>query len=345
MKYPHSRPTVGRSELRTMQSILASKNLAMGPQTEKLERYASKALKNRYTVAVSSGTAALHLALIGMGIGAGDEVLMPSFVCTALANASLLAGARLRLADVDPFTGNLTAATVERALTRRTRAIIVPHMFGQPANIQEIAKLGIPIIEDCAQCLGTTWRGVPVGTLSKVSVFSFYATKVLCGGEGGLVSTQTGKTAERIRDLRSYDNRSNFQIRYNYKISDLHAGLALVQWKQLAKFIAKRRLLAENYVRRLAPILEVPPKIVEAPTIYFRFIVRHSRAQTIIERLNKAGIGAARPVFKPLHRYFGTDGDFSGTNEAFLKMISLPIYPSMSVTAVAKICRKIEEIL
>lgn len=281
-------------------------------------------------VAVSSGTAALHLALVALGIGPGDEVILPSYLCAGPLHAIQHTGASPHLADCDPTTFNLDLTHVKRILTRKSKAILVPHLFGLPADLTELASLGVPIIEDCAQALGATYQGRPVGGIGTLSICSFYATKVITTGEGGMLLSRDARLLRQAQDLRDYDQRRTFRTRFNYKMTDLQAALGLSQLQRLPDFLAKRRALAERYSRGLQGLPLVGPVIPADRThIFYRYVVRVTGGlRSVLTLLEQAGICARRPVFRPLHRYLRLAG-FPGTDEAWRTALSLPIYPML----------------
>jgi dTDP-4-amino-4,6-dideoxygalactose transaminase len=293
-----------------------------------------------HAAAVSSGTAALHLALLGLGVGPGDEVILPSLVCSAPLHAVLAAGATPRLVDCDPATANLDAAYARRAVGRRTKAIIVPHAFGLPADLGDLCALGPPVIEDCAQALGATYGGRPAGSIGDVCVLSFYATKLLATGEGGMVLSHRRRLVDRVRDLRSYDERSAFRPRFNYKMTDLAAALGLCQLDRLEALLARRRALAAAYDRALAGTpLGLPPRPADRTHAFHRYVVRRARgARPILAALGARGIAARRPIFRPLHAELNLRG-FPGAAAAWRAMVSLPIYPTLTRRAAARVAR------
>lgn len=281
-------------------------------------------------VAVSSGTAALHLALVALGIGPGDDVILPSYLCAGPLHAIEHAGATPRLVDCDPTTYNLDPTHVKRSLTRKTKALIVPHLFGLPADLAELTRLGLPVIEDCAQALGATYRGKPVGAIGELTICSFYATKVITTGEGGMLLTRDARLLRRAQDLREYDKRRTFRTRFNYKMTDFQAALGLSQLRQLPDFLAMRRALAERYHQELNGLPLAGPVVpADRDHIFYRYVVRVNRGlETVLTRLEQEGVSARRPVFYPLHRYLKLAG-FPGTEEAWRTALSLPIYPSL----------------
>ena len=341
---PHSRPTLGPAEARALARVVRSGQLAQGPLVERFEQAMGRRLALRHAGAVSSGTAGLHLALLALDVGPGDDVLLPSLVCSAPLHAILAAGARPRLVDCDPATANMDPAAARRALGRRAKAIIVPHAFGLPAELAELCALGPPVIEDCAQALGAAYRGRPVGSFGDVCVLSFYATKVLATGEGGMVLSGRRRLVDRVRDLRSYDERETFRPRFNYKMTDMAAALGLCQLGRLGEFLARRQALAAAYDRGLSGTpLRLPPRPPDRTHMFHRYVVQAGPAAgPLLAALGARGIAARRPVFRPLHAYLELPG-FPGAAEAWRAMVSLPIYPSLSRAQVNRVARAVRE--
>lgn len=326
---PHSRPFLGRAEQRAVSRVIASGLLAEGAEVEAFERDVAAVLGRKYAAAVQSGTAALYLALKAIGVERGDRVAMPSYVCPSLLHAAHMIGARPLLVDVDPDTYNLDPEDLRRRLRARTRAVIVPHMFGLPAELEEILANGVPIIEDCAMSLGARYRGKPVGSCGILSVVSFYATKMIATGEGGMVLGDRADLLTDIRDLRSYDARSRHRPRFNYKMTELQAALGRVQLHRLTNFIRCRSRLASRYLRALAGgPWKLPVK--RADHVYYRFVLQLPRGtRRFLSRLSAAGVEARRPVLKPLHRFLGLEG-FPGSDAAHQKAVSIPLYPALA---------------
>lgn len=332
---PHSRPTIGHEEIKNVEKVLLSRHIACGNMVERFENNMARYIGVKGGVAVSSGTAALHLALLSLGISDGDEVIIPSYVCLALLNAITYCGARPVIVDIVPETLNISFPDTSRALSKRTKAIIVPYIFGCPANIDEFFSLGIPVIEDCAQAIGATYKGKRLGGFGMLGIFSFYATKVITTGEGGMVISNDLRLLHKVRDLREYDKKRQFRLRYNYKMTDIQAAIGITQLKKLPRFLKKRRAIAKIYRDSLKdiPVFTQP----EDGHIFYRFIIMSKKkAENIIAEFKKNGIEAKKPVFMPIHRYLGLDG-FNNTEEAMSRAISIPIYPSLSDREVSKI--------
>ena len=246
---PHSKPTLGKEEAAAAAEVVRSGYLAEGQRTVALETTLAETIGVKHAAAVNSGSSALHLALLALDVAEGDEVVVPSYVCTAVLNAVNYVGATPVLADVDDSL-NLCPHDAKRRLSRKTKAVIVPHLLGNPAAIDELAELGPPIIEDCAQAIGATVPGGPpaqAGARGVLSVFSFYATKVLAAGECGAVASNSARLIGKVVDLKDYDERRSYRVRYNYKCNDLAAALALCQLRKLPRFLTRRRAIARQY--------------------------------------------------------------------------------------------------
>ena len=342
---PHSRPTIDQGEIDVAVAVLQSGRLAQGERVLEFEKELASLIGVGAAVAVSSGTAALHLSLLALEIGEGDEVVIPSFVCPALLNAIRYVCAVPVLADIDPETFNIDVRDLKQRVTRKTKAVIVPHMFGLPAEIREIVALGIPVIEDCAQALGSRYEGAPTGSFGVLSFFSFYATKVICTGEGGMVAANDLQLLEKIRDLRDYDEKEDDRLRYNYKLTDLQAALGLTQLRKLPVLIGRRQAVARQYDEflreRLLPVPACPP---DRDHIYYRYVIRTKHAAELLAAGGEAGIAYRRPVFKPLHHYLGMAG-YPQTEAAFLDTVSLPIYPSLRDEEIEAILQPVQSCL
>jgi dTDP-4-amino-4,6-dideoxygalactose transaminase len=257
-----------------------------------------------------------------------------------LLNAVNFVGAAPVLAEIDPETYNLDPEDVKKRLTDRTKAIIVPHIFGLSADLDDLLALNVPVIEDCAQAVGSTYRRQYVGTFGEASIFSFYATKVMTTGEGGMVVSNSKGLIDRIKDLREYDNRDDYKIRYNYKMTDIQAAIGLAQLDRIEMFIERRREIAKSYNEAFDPLgLQLPPQ--DSSHIYYRYVIGVGvNADPLIQTFRKQGIGCARPVYLPLHRYLNLGG-YSRTEKAWEQTVSIPIYPSLTKENTDRVIKKI----
>jgi len=347
---PHSKPFIDEKEVSAASKVVRSGMLSQGKEVSALEIELAAKTGHLYGVAVNSGTTALYVALQSLGITNKDSVIIPTWSCTAPLNAVSHTGAKPLLADVSLTSHNLTVETVRPVIRRNTKAIISPHLFGIPAPNDELKSLGIPIIEDCAQCIGAQINGKKTGSLTDIATFSFYTTKLIGAGEGGLVTTSDKKIYKTIMGLREYDNCRTFIPRFNYKLTDIQAAIARRQLRKLSFFIARRKKIAKEYDYSFSKIPSITlykepnPKTKRIP---FRYIIRVKRnTQKILKELQNRGISCARPVFKPLHRYFNQRTNaFPNAEQLFKDSLSLPLYPAMSDRDVSRVIKVVTEVL
>jgi len=343
----HSCPTIGPEEIAAVKKVLQSKHIAQGEKVLEFEDKFKHYIGTKYAMASNSGTSALHLALLALGIRKTDEIILPSYVCTAVLNAVNFTGAGFRLADIDILDYNIGFQAVKKALTRRTKAIIVPHMFGQAAKIDDFIKLGIPVIEDCALSVGGEYKNRKLGSFGTVSIFSFYATKIMTTAEGGMALTNDKRIADRISDLRDYDEKDNYITRFNYKMTDLSAAIGIEQLRKLEAFIERRRKIAGIYNRSFSKRgIYIPQARPGARHIYSRYVMRlkSNKQEKFLWRLKRVGIECKKPIFKPLHRYLGfKDADFPNTALAYNTAVSIPLYPSLQDREVREIINVVKE--
>ncbi len=342
---PHSKIALDDSDLDSVIRVLRSGKLTQGKAVSSLETKLASFIGVDQAVAVSSGTAALHLSLLALGTGTGDEVVVPSYVCTAVLNAISYVRAIPILVDVDPDTYNIKAENVKDVISDRTRAIIVPHMFGLPADVDSIVSLGVPVIEDCAHSVGAKFNEGYTGSFGLLSIFSFYATKMLGGGEGGMVLSSVPDLIEQVRDLRQYDESQAYKVRYNYKLTDIQAALVVNQLRKLRTFIKKRLKIAQTYNAGLEGVVaRIPTATDEKEHVYYRYVIPVDDPFEFIKQMGKKGIECRKPVFKPLHRYLRLSG-FPMTDYVWEKAVSIPIYPSLKVQEAYLVVDAIKKIL
>ena len=326
---PHSRPCLGAGEERAAVRALRGGMIGGGGELARFERAMERFLGGGRATAVQTGSAALHLALLSLGVRPGDRVVLPSYCCAAVLNAVRSCGAEPLLADADPLTANHDPLDVQRRLRARTRAVVVPHLFGRPAPVREIRRLGVPVVEDCAMSLGGEG-----GLLGDVSVFSFYATKMMATGQGGMVVTRDRGRASLVRDLVEYDNRDDYRVRYNYRMSGLVAAVGREQLRRVPEFVKRRRRIAEYYYGTLG--LGALP----AGHVFYRFAVRVRDVGRFVRFMAARGVECKRPVYRPLHRYFArAPGEFPGAEELDRSVVSAPIYPALRPGEVERVGR------
>ena len=253
---PHSRPTLDEADLQAVTEVLRSGFIAQGTRVAAFEEGMAGTVGVTGGVAVSSGTAALHLALLAFGVGEGDEVLLPTYACSALLHAVRAVRAVPRFVDSDPSSFNMDPAAAKKARSPLARVVIVVHSFGVPAELDPLRELGLPVIEASAQALGACYRGRRVGSIGEAAVLSFYATKLMTTGEGGMLLSNDERILSAARDLREYDQKDDDRPRFNYKMTDFQAALGLAQLAQLPRFLDRRQAIAARYSARLRSRLQ-----------------------------------------------------------------------------------------
>ena len=360
MNFPiyHNKPTIGREEVEAVAGSLENLELTGGSKVGEFET----AFSSRFvtpSVATSSGTSALHLALIALGITDKDEVILPSYTCLAVALPVLYQGALPVLADIGSDF-NISTSDIREKITYKTKAVIVPHMFGYPADLDEIRELcddkNIYLIEDCAQSIGAEYKGEKVGTLGDISIFSFYATKMISTIQGGMVCTNNSEWVRMIKDLRYHDQvRADEdldpRLKYSYSMSDVGAAMGLVQLKRLDEFIGRRRAIAKIYGEELDDSVMKPVESEHRKHVFSRFVVRtRGRSEEIIAGLKRSNITCAMMHNPPLHRRvlvkkFNQGCRFPGVDEAIASAVSLPIYPSLTDEETQFVADKFNKIL
>ena len=329
MIVPHSRPSIDQEDIEAVTQVLASGNIAQGKKVREFENELKRYVGTKYAIACSSGTAALHLALVGLGVKKGDEVIVPSYVCTSPYFATLYAAAKPRIVDIDRVNLNICAETVKGRLTRKVKSIIVPHMFGNSAELDKLLEFGIPLIEDCAQAVGAEYHDQKVGSFGSLSVFSFYATKMITTGEGGMILTNNKDFYASMIDTRDYDKKPLTPIKYNYKMTDFQATLGLSQLKKLQRFIRRRRQIASFYDEQFSGFNVISTRdVVHKKPVFYRYVVTVNRLNYIRKKAKKNGVICEKPVWKPLHRFFSSV-KCPNSDHAFKHILSVPIYPSL----------------
>jgi dTDP-4-amino-4,6-dideoxygalactose transaminase len=315
----------------------------LGPQVEAFEHELAAYLGVRHVVGVANGTDAITLALQALGVGPGDEVVVPAFTFYASAEAIPPTGAAPVFCDVDPLTGNATAETVRAALTPRTKAVIAVDLFGNPAPIPAIAALGVPVVEDAAQAAGARLHGHAAGSLGTLATFSFYPSKNLpCFGDGGAVATDDEALAEAVRMLRFHGSRDKVtfeRIGWNSRLDELQAAILRVLLPALDGWVAGRRAAAGHYeAAGLGELVELPVATDGAEPAWHIYVVRHPRATELETALNAAGIGAQGYYRTPLHRQracapWAADVELPATDALASTHLALPISPLLDRAA------------
>lgn len=341
---PHNKPTIGDEEIKSVVEALSNLELTVGTKIKEFESDFSRYI-GRPSIATSSGTSALHLALIALGISENDEVILPAYTCVTVPLPVLYQRAKPILADVnDDF--NISAEDIKNKITEKTRAVIVPHMFGYPAEMDEIRELctekDLYIIEDCCQSIGAEYKKNKVGSIGDISVFSFYATKVITSIQGGMVCSNNYEWNSTIEDLREPDQHRSMEeelddrLKYRYTMSDVEAAVGIVQLKKLNDFINQRRKISSMYRSMLADIVKSPIENPGKKHIYSRYVVKTPyKSSEVIEELKKHNIMCTIMHIPPLHKRsiikkYNSNQKFIKTDEIVNSSISLPMYASLS---------------
>lgn len=338
---PIAQPNIGEEERHAVDEVLRSGMLAQGNKVASFESKFSEYFSlDRPSVAVNSGTSALHLGLLAAGIGAGDEVIVPSFTFAATANAVALTGATPIFADISYCDFNIAPETITSVITERTRAIMPVHLYGHPAPMHEILKVAdahdLLVFEDAAQAHGASLNNVPVGSFGTFAAFSFYPTKNMTSGEGGMVVCAT---PELQRNVQLYRNQGMLQqyrnevIGFNNRMTDIHAAIGLVQLKKIGAWTKKRQEHAAFYNDHLEGV--VTPVVAEgAEHVYHQYTIRieddRDGFATALKNEFNVGSGLFYPV--PVHRLdaFQTEIDLPETERAARECLSLPVHPSVT---------------
>jgi perosamine synthetase len=369
IRIPLSSPDIGESEIAAVTAVLRTPRLSLGEKLLEFEDAFARFAGSAHAVALSSGTAALHLALLAAGLRPGDEVILPSFTFIAVANAVRFLGAIPVFADIDPQSLNLAPDAVAAAVTERTRALIAVHTFGIPAAMDELLDLArhrqLHVIEDACEAIGGEYHQRRLGSLGHAGVFGFYPNKQITTGEGGMLVTNDASIAARARMLRnqgrgtSGDWFGHQELGFNYRISELNCALGLVQLARLDEILAKRTAVAEMYNQRLRGIagLELPLAAIACGKIsWFVYVVRlpqslrGSGRDRVMASLAERGIASAR-YFAPIHRqpvYRDVPHrvmDLPVTDSVADRTLALPFFNQMSAEQVDEVCTALADAL
>jgi perosamine synthetase len=357
LEVPAGGPQLGEQERAAVERVLASGMLAQGPEVAAFEAEFAEHVGGRPCVAVNSGTSALLLALLAIGIGPGDEVVVPSFSFAATANAVALTGARPVFADIEPGHFCLDPDAVLAAITPRTAAVLPVHLYGHPAALDRITAIaaghGLAVVEDAAQAHLAALDGRPVGTFGAAAAFSFYPTKNMTAGEGGLVACADPEIARKIRLLRNQGMERRYQnevVGYNMRMTDLHASIGRVQLRRLPGWTADRRRNAEILGSALAEPaaatgLTLPRVATGARPVWHQYTIRAPRRDRLVARLAERGVRCGVYYPTPIHRLpaFGLDLELPHTARAAAEVLSLPVHPALTGEQLDHVIRAVTE--
>lgn len=353
-KIPMAKPQIGREEIRNVKRVLKSLSLAQGPEVKAFENEFSKIVGDRECVAVNSGTSALHLALIALGITSGDEVLLPSFTFAATANVVKLVNATPVFVDIDPKTYCIDPDHIENKITKNTRAIIVVHLYGLPANmlrIKEIAqKYSILLIEDASQAHKASINGKLVGTFGDAAAFSFYPTKNITSGEGGMIVLSDAKTTRTCKLLRNQGMEMRYQneiIGFNLRMTDIHAAIGRVQLRKIDQ-MNDLRISNASYLSSKLEVESIPVIPIGFKHVFHQYTIRIKQNRDIISsKLVENGIGNDIYYPIPVHRLssFNSSTYLPNTEEASNQVLSLPVHPGVSKKQLKRIVYNFNHII
>ncbi|MCX7839645.1 MAG: DegT/DnrJ/EryC1/StrS family aminotransferase [Anaerolineae bacterium] len=329
----------------------------LGPEVRAFEKEFAEYIGTRFAIGVGSGTEALHLALLALGIGAGDEVITVPNTAVATVAAIELTGARAVLCDVCPDSMLMDVASLERAITPRTRAIIPVHLFGQSCDLEPILEIArarkIFVLEDCAQAHGATYRGKRVGSWGDIAAFSFYPTKNLGAyGDGGAILTNDAQLAERVDLLRQYGWRERYVSEIkgtNSRLDELQAAILRVKLRHLDAWNAARRERAALYTELLRTVTP-PREMTYGQHVYHLYVVQTRNRQSLISNLQSRGIGTAIHYPLAIHQQAAyanlgyRDEDLPVASRLAREIVSLPLYPELSLDDVRAVAQAINEL-
>ncbi len=326
-------PDVGAEEAAAVAEVLETGQLTMGPKVPELEAGLARACETADAVAVSSGTAALHLGVLAMGIGPGDEVLVPAYTFPATANVVALAGATPVLVDVDPLTMNIDPERAHAAVTPRTKAALPVHLFGRPARLDELPDL--PLLEDAAGALGARRGGRACGGLGVAGCLSFHPRKIVTTGEGGAVTTNDPQIAASVRQLRHHGWASADDMPVpglNYRLADVLCAIGIPQLAKLEALLVARERIAAGYTERLRGLPVVIPEADEGDRHGWQaYVLQVDDRDRVLAGLRAQGIEAQIGTYAlPLLGAYCDQGEFPGARHAFERALALPFHSRLS---------------
>jgi perosamine synthetase len=342
---PIAKPLIGIEEEKKILEVLASGQLSQGPRVLEFEAGFAKLCGVEHAIATSSGTAALHIAVLAHGIGTGDEVITSPFSFIASANCALYVGARPVFVDIEPDFFTMDPLKIEACITEKTKAIIPVHLYGQACDMNPIVDIAqryqLTIIEDACQAHGAIYKGRSVGSFG-TACYSLYATKNITTVEGGMIVTNDPEVAEKARLIRNHGSPRLYEhvmLGYNMRMTDLTAAIGLVQLNKLKEWNSIRRTNASYLTSALSQINDiVPPKIrSEAEHVFHQYTIRTSDRDHSVQRLRERGIGVnvyyPTPIHKqPLYQQLGYTDHLPVAEAASREVLSLPVHPALSRT-------------
>ncbi|MEN6291420.1 MAG: DegT/DnrJ/EryC1/StrS family aminotransferase [Methanobacterium sp.] len=356
---PIAKPFIGDEEIKEVEAVLRSGFIAQGPKVAEFEENFAEYIGTRHAVATSSGTTALHVALLCAGIGKGDEVITTPFSFAATANSVLYAGGKPVFVDIDPKTYNINPEKIEEAITDKTKAILPVHLYGQPADMDQICKIAedhdLKVIEDAAQAHGAIYHGKKVGSIGDMACFSFYPTKNITTGEGGIITTDDDAFDKDARAIRAHGESERYEhvtLGYNFRMTDIAAAIGVVQIKRLEEFNEKRIENAEYLTEHINSIegIESPYVAENVRHVFHQYTVRveDGKRDELKEFLNNEGIGTGvhypRTIYnQKLYEDLGYTADCPEAEKAAAEVLSLPVNPTLTAEDFGKIVSVLQD--
>ena len=356
---PIAKPFIGDEEIKEVEAVLRSGFIAQGPKVAEFEEKFAEYIGTRHAIATSSGTTALHVALLCAGIGKGDEVITTPFSFAATANSVLYTGGKPVFVDIDPKTYNINAEQIEAAITDKTKAIMPVHLYGQPADMDRICKIAedhdLKVIEDAAQAHGAIYHGRKVGSIGDMACFSFYPTKNITTGEGGIITTDDDAFDKDARAIRAHGESERYEhvtLGYNFRMTDIAAAIGVVQLKRLEEFNEKRIENAEYLTEHIHSIEGIePPYVAEnVRHVFHQYTVRvaDGKRDELKEFLNSEGVGTGvhypRTIYKQkLYEDLGYTANCPEAEKAAAEVLSLPVNPTLSAEDFGKIVSVLQD--
>ena len=350
---PIASPSIRKADIASVVKVLKSGNLAQGPEVKKFEEGFSSLLDSRPCVAVNSGTSGLHVALLALGIGPGDEVIVPSFTFAATANSVALTGATPIFIDIDQDTFNIDSQKIEQAITSRTKAIQVVHLYGLPANMEKVLEIAkkhnLKVIEDAAQAHLASINGRPVGTFGDAAVFSFYPTKNMTSGEGGMIALKDNQVARQCRLLRNQGMETRYQneiIGFNLRMTDIHAALGNSQLRKIGTWTEKR-IQNALFLNENLENVGIPDAHDGFKHVYHQYTIRiASNRDLFVNRLIEHGIGAAVYYPTPVHELpaYKLNLHLPVTAVIAKQVLSIPVHPQLRKKDLKRIAETVNKL-
>jgi dTDP-4-amino-4,6-dideoxygalactose transaminase len=351
---PIAKPLIGEEEKTAVMQVLNSGMLACGPKTQEFEKKFAEYVGSKYAIATTSGTTALHLGLLSMGFSRGDEVILPAFSFIATANVVLFCNAKPVFCDVDSKTFNIKPEEIEKLITKKTKAIMPVHLYGQAVDIQPIKEIAekhnLFVIGDACQAHGATYKGKMIGSFFDVECFSFYPTKNMTAGEGGIVTTNNEELSEFMFSIRNHGREKtkwgyeHSRLGYNYRMTDICAAIGLEQLKKLPDSLIKRKKNANFYDETLKGV-KTPYVLDGVNHAYHQYTIKCNKRDLLLDELKKKEIGYGIYYPKPLHYYphlekFGHN-NLKISEKLVNEVVSIPVHPALKKEEIEKVVKVI----